>query len=175
MLLQPLVENAINYGVGDGFGRVQLHADRAFEFSALDYLLKPVDPERLSQALTKLGTSREQEEKPFSRDEKVLFRDVSKNVLIRIKDIHALEASEAYKRIILGDGTSLTVNGTLKSVLQRLVPDLFFPANRTHAINLDHVAKVDDGAVGLTITMTNNLQLELSRRQSIDFRRLKSI
>lgn len=151
------------------------HAVRAFEVSAVDYLLKPVDPQRLSQALTKLGATETREEKPFSRDEKVLFRDGSKNVLIRIGDIHALEASEAYTRIILGDGTGLTVNGTLKSVLQRLDPDLFFPANRTHAINLDHVAKVDDGAVGLTITMTNNLQLELSRRQSIEFRRLKSI
>ena len=151
------------------------HAVRAFEVSALDYLLKPADPHRLRQALAKLNAAKSTEDRPFSREEKVLFRDGGKNVLIRIGDIHALEASDSYTRIILGDGRGPTVNGTLRSVLHRLDPDLFFPANRTHAINLDHVTKVDDGEVGLTITMANNLKIELSRRQSIEFRRLKSI
>jgi DNA-binding LytR/AlgR family response regulator len=50
----------------------------------------------------------------------VLFRYGSKNVLLRVGDIQVLEASNAYTRLLLGDGRRVTVNGTLKSVRERL-------------------------------------------------------
>jgi len=94
------------------------HALRAFEVRAVDYLLKPVDPRRLKESLKRV--SQPAEERPFSSEEKVLFRDGSKNVLLRVGDIQVLEASNAYTRLLLGDGRRVTVNGTLKSVRERL-------------------------------------------------------
>ena len=152
------------------------HAVRAFEVDAIDYLLKPVDPQRLKQSLKRVSGAGSNEERPFTRDEKALFRDGSKNILLRVGDIQVLEASEAYTRLILGDGRGITINGTLKSVRDRLDPDLFFSASRSHAINLDHVANVEDIDGGFMIlTMANGVKVELSRRHSTEFRRLKSV
>ena len=152
------------------------HAVRAFEVNAIDYLLKPVDPQRLKQSLKRVSGAGSTEERPFTRDEKVLFRDGSKNILLRVGDIQVLEASEAYTRLILGDGRGITINGTLKSVRDRLDPYLFFSASRSHAINLDHVANVEDIEGGFMIlTMANGVKVELSRRHSTEFRRLKSV
>jgi len=150
------------------------HALRAFEVRAVDYLLKPVDPRRLKESLKRV--SQPTEERPFSSEEKVLFRDGSKNVLLRVGDIQVLEASDAYTRLLLGDGRGVTVNGTLKSVRERLNGNLFFLASRSHAVNLDHIANVEDADGGFMIlTMANGVKIELSRRQSAEFRELKAV
>jgi two-component system LytT family response regulator len=150
------------------------HALRAFEVRAVDYLLKPVDPRRLKESLKRV--SQPAEERPFSREEKVLFRDGVKNVLLRVGDIQVLEASDAYTRLLLGDGRGVTVNGTLKSVRERLNGNLFFLASRSHAVNLDHIANVEDADGGFMIlTMANGAKIELSRRQSAEFRELKAV
>ena len=150
------------------------HALRAFEVRAVDYLLKPVDPRRLKESLKRV--SQPAEERPFSREEKVLFRDGVKNVLLRVGDIQVLEASDAYTRLLLGDGRGVTVNGTLKSVRERLNANLFFLASRSHAVNLDHIANVEDADGGFMIlTMANGVKIELSRRQSDEFRELKAV
>jgi two-component system LytT family response regulator len=150
------------------------HALRAFEVRAVDYLLKPVDPRRLKESLKRV--SQPTEERPFSSEEKVLFRDGSKNVLLRVGDIQVLEASDAYTRLLLGDGRGVTVNGTLKSVRERLNEEIFFLASRSHAVNLDHIANVEDADGGFMIlTMANGVKVELSRRNSSEFRRLKAV
>jgi two-component system LytT family response regulator len=150
------------------------HALRAFEVRAVDYLLKPVDPRRLKESLKRV--SQPTEERPFSSEEKVLFRDGSKNVLLRVGDIQVLEASDAYTRLLLGDGRGVTVNGTLKGVRERLNGNLFFLASRSHAVNLDHIANVEDVDGGFMIlTMANGVKIELSRRQSAEFRELKAV
>lgn len=150
------------------------HALRAFEVRAVDYLLKPVDPRRLKESLKRV--SQPAEERPFSSEEKVLFRDGVKNVLLRVGDIQVLEASDAYTRLLLGDGRGVTVNGTLKSVRERLNGNLFFLASRSHAVNLDHIANVEDADGGFMIlTMANGVKIELSRRQSAEFRELKAV
>jgi two-component system LytT family response regulator len=150
------------------------HALRAFEVRAVDYLLKPVDPRRLKESLKRV--SQPAEERPFSSEEKVLFRDGVKNVLLRVGDIQVLEASDAYTRLLLGDGRGVTVNGTLKSVRERLNANLFFLASRSHAVNLDHIANVEDADGGFMIlTMANGEKIELSRRQSAEFRELKAV
>ena len=150
------------------------HALRAFEVRAVDYLLKPVDPRRLKESLKRV--SQPTEERPFSSEEKVLFRDGVKNVLLRVGDIQVLEASDAYTRLLLGDGRGVTVNGTLKSVRERLNGNLFFLASRSHAVNLDHIVNVEDADGGFMIlTMANGVKIELSRRQSAEFRELKAV
>jgi DNA-binding LytR/AlgR family response regulator len=104
-----------------------------------------------------------------------MFRDGSKNVLVRIGDIQLLEANDSYTKLVLGDGKGPMVNGTLKSVLGRIDPSAFFQADRGCAINVDHVVQIEDGEVGLVAVMANGARVAMSRRQSTEFRKLKAI
>lgn len=152
------------------------HAVRAFETQAVDYLLKPVDPHRLKESLKRIGDSSDADEvRIFLKHETAMFRDGTRNVLLKVGDIHLLEAGDSYTKLILADQTGPMVNGTLKSVLSRIDPSVFFQANRTQAINLDHVSQVEDGESGLVVVLSNGIRVEMSRRQSAEFRHLKAI
>jgi two-component system LytT family response regulator len=152
------------------------HAVRAFEWQAVDYVLKPVDPHRLKESLRRVAGSAEAvREQVFLRHESAMFRDGSKNVLVRIGDIQLLEANDSYTKLVLGDGKGPMVNGTLKSVLGRIDPSAFFQADRGCAINVDHVVQIEDGEVGLVAVMANGARVAMSRRQSTEFRKLKAI
>ncbi|MFM8789831.1 MAG: LytR/AlgR family response regulator transcription factor [Chthoniobacterales bacterium] len=108
------------------------HAARAFDWQATDYLLKPVKEERLLEALGRLKTRGE--EKKFTAEDRVLFRDAGKNHFLRIGDIKLLESSGAYTRVV-HTGGSLTANGTLSRLLERIDEKVFVRANRTQAVN----------------------------------------
>lgn len=151
------------------------HAVRAFEARAIDYLLKPVDPHRLRESLRRVSAGEKTKERVFLRQESAMFRDGSQDVLVRIGDIEVLEANDSYTKLLLGDGQGPMVNGSLRSVLRRIDPDAFFQADRTTAINLDHVARIEEGENGLAAIMRNGRRVEMSRRQSTEFRRLKAI
>jgi two-component system LytT family response regulator len=151
------------------------HAVRAFEARAVDYLLKPVDPHRLRESLGRVSAASQQPEKVFLRNETAMFRDGSKNVLVRIGDIQWLEANDSYTKLVLGDGKGPMVNGTLKSVLEKIDPAAFFQTSRGQAINLDHVTRVEDGEVGFVAVMANGARIAMSRRHSTKFRRLKGV
>lgn len=149
------------------------HAARAFDLRAADYVLKPVSEERLREALSRIGQTRE--EKLFVADDRVLLRDGSKNHFVRVGDIKLLEASGAYTRVFHSGGRA-TVNGTLASILDRMDPSLFVRANRTQAVNVDHVTAVTDAPSGqLRLQIGEDLTVEASRRQSADFRRKHAV
>jgi two-component system LytT family response regulator len=149
------------------------HAARAFDVRAVDYLLKPVNPQRLVEALKRV--EKNEPSKPFSSDDRVLFRDGSTNHFVRVGDIRILESSGAYTRIIQPGG-NITITGTLSSVIERLDPAVFFRASRAQAVNLHHVAKVDEGMSGnMLLHLDNDMKVEVSRRQSVEFRKLRAI
>jgi len=104
-----------------------------------------------------------------------MFRDGTKNVLLRVGDIQLLEAGDSYTKLVLADKTGPMVNGTLRSVLCRIDPEVFFPANRSQAINLDHVTAIEDAESGLVAILANGMTVQFSRRQTTEFRRLKAI
>lgn len=154
------------------------HAVRAFERRAVDYLLKPVNPHRLKESLQRVSAGQHpspEVERVFLCHETAMFRDGSKNVLVRIGDIQVLEASDSYTKLVLHDGKGPMVNGTLKSVLERIDPDAFFQADRGSAVNLNHISRIEDGEIGLVAVMTNGVRVKMSRRQSTEFRQLRSI
>ena len=150
------------------------HAVRAFEARAADYLLKPVDPHRLKESLRRVSELIPQEsvsERVFLKSETVMFRDGSKNVLLRVGDIQLLEAGDSFTKLVLGDKSGPMVSGTLKGVLQRMDSTVFFQANRSQAINLDHVVGIEDGVNGHVAVLGNGMRVDMSRRQSLEFRR----
>jgi len=149
------------------------HAARAFDWQATDYLLKPVKEERLLEALDRLK-SRGVERK-FTAEDRVLFRDAGKNHFLRIGDIKLLESSGAYTRVIHSRG-SLTVNGTLSRLLERIDEKVFVRANRTQAINPEHVVKIGETEDGnLLLHLDEKLAVEASRRNSAEFRQKRTV
>lgn len=149
------------------------HAVKAFDRQATDYLLKPVSEERLLEALRRPKTPGT--EKKFSADDRVLFRDAGKNHYLRVGDIKLLESSGAYTQVVHKGGT-LTVNGTLSRLLERIDDSIFVRANRTQAVNMEHVTKIgeaDDG--NLLLYLDEKLVVEASRRNSAEFRQSRAI
>lgn len=149
------------------------HAVKAFDWQATDYLLKPVSEERLLEALARLKTP--SAERKFTADDRVLFRDAGKNYFLRIGDIKLLESSGAYTRVA-HTGGSLTVNGTLSRLLERIDERVFVRANRTQAVNPGHIVKIAEGEDGnLLLHLDEKVVVEVSRRNSAEFRQRRGI
>jgi two-component system LytT family response regulator len=145
------------------------HAVRAFEVSALDYLLKPIEPERLAAALAKVSVR--DDVKTADVLERVFVRAGSRCWFIPLREV----------RLISADGNYLKLSwGTLEPQLarpltvleQRLDPALFFRANRSQIINLDFIEAVEVGVGGrLHVQLQDGPEVEISRRQAQLFRR----
>lgn len=163
------------------------HALKAFEFNALDYLLKPIDPARLAEAVTRARNVMESaavmeghhaEVQPTSRlraEDRVFVRDGEKCWFVTVGDIVMIESEGNYS-IVRFDGNSPMLPRSLSSLEERLDPDVFFRANRSQLINLKHVKSVDLWfSGGLKVTMEGDHMVELSRRQASTFRERLSL
>jgi two-component system LytT family response regulator len=141
------------------------YALRAFEVSALDYLLKPIGPERLAAAIRKLRPP-----SAPARLEQVFIRDGERCWLVRVADIFLLESEGNYTRVCFGAERPLILR-SLSALEERLDPEVFFRAGRKHIVNLRWVERVDPGVAGnLLVRLRGGITVELSRRQSARFR-----
>jgi len=146
------------------------YALRAFEVSALDYLVKPVAPARLSAAISKLRPRHDR-----VRPERVFVKEGDHCWLVRVSDIFLLESEGNYTRLHFGNGRPLVCR-SLATLEERLDPAVFFRAGRKCILNLKWVESVETGVGGnLIAKMRNGQNVELSRRQSIRFREALSL
>ena len=145
------------------------HAVRAFEVSALDYLLKPIEPERLAAALAKVGSR--DEVRISDVLERVFVRDGSRCWFIPLREVRVISAEGNYLRLSWGTLQPLLAR-PLTVLEQRLDPQLFFRANRAQIINLDFIEAVEVGVGGrMHVQMRGGPEVEISRRQAQLFRR----
>ncbi len=146
------------------------YALRAFEVSALDYLLKPVAPARLAAAVARL--------KPRSappRLEQVFVRDGERCWLVRVADIFLLESEGNYTRLCFKKERPL-IPRSLAALEARLDAAVFFRANRSQIVNLKWVETVEAGPAGnLIITLRTGDSVPASRRQSAALREALSL
>jgi two-component system LytT family response regulator len=146
------------------------YAIHAFEVNALDYLLKPIAPNRLAAALARLRTRPER-----SRLEQVFVRDGDRCWIVRLPDIFLLESEGNYTRLHFGSERPL-IRRSLNALEEQLDPNLFFRAGRKEIINLKWIDKVDIGVNGgLTVTLRGGLTVDMSRRQSTRLREILSL
>jgi two-component system LytT family response regulator len=137
------------------------YAIKAFEVSALDYLLKPIAPARLAAAVAKLRPR-----KTPPRLEQVFVRDGERCWLIRVADIYLLESEGNYTRVCFKTERPLIAR-SLAALEARLDPAIFFRASRAQIVNLKWVDKVETGPAGnLEITLRSGEAVSVSRRQS---------
>jgi two-component system, LytTR family, response regulator len=158
-------------------------AVKAFEFNALDYLLKPVDPSRLGAALEKLrlrGPAAEGGEAAgprtrLSLDDKVFVREGDQCWFVPVKNIRLLESEGNYTRVHFDDSRPQLFR-SLTAMEDRLDPRHFFRANRKQVINLAWVDGIEPWfSGGLLVRLKGGLKVELSRRQAQDFRERMSL
>jgi two-component system, LytTR family, response regulator len=152
------------------------HAVRAFEVNALDYLLKPIEPERLAAALGKVRDVGA----PATREREVLeqlfVQDGPRCWFVPLREVCLLSAENNYVRLWWGKMHPL-IGRSLSAIEQRLDPKRFFRANRSQIINLEFIEKVALGINGrLDVTLRGGgPEVEISRRQARLFREQMSI
>ena len=154
------------------------HALKAFEVNALDYLLKPIDPERLDAAINKLHEAHEGGEgqrKELHENDQIFLKDGEKCWFVTLKDVRYFESEGNYIRVRFNDQKPLVLR-SLNKLEEKLDPHVFFRANRKHIVNLRWVEKIEPWFNGgLMVKLKTGEQLEVSRRQASRFKELLSL
>jgi two-component system, LytTR family, response regulator len=159
------------------------YALNAFEVSALDYLLKPIEPARLARAVERVvalarspgasppGPSAE----PLSENHRVFVAQGDRCWLVRLGDIRLFEASGNSTRVFFGNEQPL-INRSLGDLAPRLDQRVFFQANRSQIVNLKAVRAIHAWFGGrLMAEIEGGHEVTLSRRRSRVFREQMSV
>lgn len=179
------------------------YALRAFQVSALDYLVKPIEHEHLARAVEKLGVEKLGVEKLgveelraeklrshipeqnsashssttqlLTAEHQVFVKDGDKCWFVRVGDIRLLESEGNYTRLYFGDNKPLLLR-TLASMEERLDPSYFIRASRRHVVNMRAITEVESWyGGGLMLTLTDGTKVEMSRRQAQKLREQMTI
>jgi two-component system, LytTR family, response regulator len=153
------------------------HAVRAFEANAIDYLLKPVAPERLAASIAKLTRIAHRSAASTAKPplDRVFVRDGERCWLVQLSEIVLLESEGNYTRLYFGKDKPL-IPRSLAALEERLDATLFFRASRQHMVNLKAIEKVDTNVAGnLVVTLRGGHAVEMSRRQSLRLREVLSL
>jgi len=154
------------------------YAIKAFEFQALDYLLKPIDANRLAECIKKYHIKEEKEiQSEIKRDKlepdsKIFLKDGDSCWFVKLNDIILFESLGNYVKVRLPNANPVIFT-SLNSLEERLPSKMFFRANRKYIINLNHVKSISTWVnYGFIAEMSNGMEIELSRRQSMKFKEL---
>ena len=149
------------------------YALRAFEASALDYLQKPVQAQRLATALARAG-ARVQAAAP-SAPRKIFIKDGERCWFVALADIMLFSSEGNYARVHFGSQQPLMPR-SLNQLEERLDPVQFLRANRRQIVNLAHVTEVSAKAAdGLELLLADGTRVEVSRRRAQQFRAIATL
>ena len=161
------------------------YALKAFEVNALDYLLKPVDEYKLKAAIDKInermqlnsGSAADEtkDQRVLNEDERVFLKDGDKCWFVSLKDIRYFESNGNYVHVYFEDQKPLVLK-SLNKLEQKLSEKQFFRAGRKFIINLSYIEKVETSfSGGLMVVMSDQRQIEISRRQSAKLKEKMSL
>jgi len=157
------------------------YALKAFKFSAIDYLLKPIDIDELKNAVDKV------EDKLSSRNSKARYDLMVNNlkstngsfekialpttdglIFVQRKNIVRCESADNYTTFYLINGEKILVSKTIKYYEELLLEYNFFRVHQSHLINLNHLKQYHKGEGGYAV-MTDDSAVIISRRKKESF------
>jgi two-component system, LytTR family, response regulator len=160
------------------------YALKAFEVNALDYLLKPIEPKRLADAIHKLqfeigrekmGENNFTNRSLLNENDQVFVKDGERCWFVKLNEIRLFESVGNYAKVYFSTNKPLILK-SLNSLEERLDEKIFFRANRKHIINLRWVDKIEpyfNG--GLLVDLKGGEKIEVSRRQTVKFKEMMSL
>lgn len=148
------------------------YAVKAFRFSAIDYLLKPIDPDVFAAAIQKVLSETLDDLKPRldtlnsnKKEFKRLALYAAEGIsIVKIDEIIRCESSINYTRFILTDGSKILVSKTLKEYEDFLGGHGFVRVHKSHLVNINHIKKYIKGEGGWVV-MADDSKIEVSRRK----------
>ncbi|HVG14245.1 MAG TPA: response regulator [Chitinophagaceae bacterium] len=160
------------------------YALKAFEVNALDYLLKPVEPKRLADAIHKLHASEQgnghssvihDPNRMLTESDQVFVKDGERCWFVKLNEIRLFESVGNYAKVFFGPNKPLILK-SLNALEERLDEKTFFRANRKHIVNLRMIDKIEpyfNG--GLLLELKGGEKIEVSRRQTVKFKEMMSL
>lgn len=159
-------------------------AIKAFEVNAFDYILKPIDSDRLKQTINKINAletktkEEKQEETPTEKlgyDDQIFIKDGEKCWFVKLADVRFFESEGNYVKVFFQEHKPLILK-SLTNIESKLEEKLFFRTSRKHIVNMKWIDKVDNWfSGGLKLTLNTGEEIEVSRRQAQKFRDIMSL
>jgi two-component system LytT family response regulator len=162
------------------------YALKAFQVNALDYLLKPIEPKRLNEAIERLfkklneAPERYVEGDAFSSkkltlDDQVFVKDGDRCWFVKLSNVRLFESDGNYIKVYF-DNYKPMIHKSLNALDERLDEKSFFRASRKHIINLSWVEAIEPWFNGgLVVTLKGGDRIEVSRRQAARFKDMMSL
>jgi two-component system LytT family response regulator len=162
------------------------YALKAFQVNALDYLLKPIEPKRLEEAIIKLqnkieGTQKTEagasnfSSKKLNLDDQVFVKDGDRCWFVKLSNVRLFESDGNYIKVYF-DNFKPMIHKSLNALDERLDEKSFFRASRKHIINLGWVDGIEPWFNGgLVATLRGGDKIEVSRRQAARFKEMMSL
>ena len=148
------------------------YALKAFEVSAVDYLVKPIAPERLAVAVAKLSAAKLP---GIAGDKQIFVKDGDHCWFVTLRDVMLLESEGNYTRLYFGEDRPLILR-SLNYLEERLDSAMFFRASRKHIINLKFVeALTPEVHGGFEVRLKGGHAVDMSRRQAARFKEVMSL
>lgn len=157
------------------------YALKAFEVNAFDYLLKPIQTERLGKSLSKLLKKENEQSDNFRQNKRlgvndqVFVKDGEKCWFVRLSDVRLFESEGNYIKVYFGNVKPM-IHKSLNALEEKLDDRMFFRASRKHVINLSWVEGIEPWFNGgLMVKLKGGEKVEVSRRQAAKFKDMMSL
>jgi two-component system, LytTR family, response regulator len=155
---------------------------KAFEVNALDYLLKPIQPERLSETVSKLAEKERAKtvavrgpEKKLGLNDQVFVKDGDRCWFVSLANVRLFESDGNYIKVYF-DSNRPMIHKSLNALDEKLDERAFFRASRKHIVNLSWVEGIEPWFNGgLMVRLRGGDKVEVSRRQAAKFKDMMSL
>src|SRR5690606_37051465 len=154
----------------------------AFEVNALDYLLKPIQAERLTETVAKLAererarsAGTREGEKKLGLKERMLVNDGTRCRFVSLSKVRMFESDGNYIKVYF-DNNRPMIHKSLNALDEKLDERAFFRASRKHIVNLSWVEGIEPWFNGgLMVKLRGGDKVEVSRRQAAKFKDMMSL
>ena len=153
-------------------------AIKAFEVNALDYILKPINKDRLADAINKIKKQEsllKAKEEKLSIDKRIFIKDGDKCFFVPLSEVFLIESVGNYAKVYYENKKPL-LHKSLNYLEEKLQDTHFFRAGRQHIVNIHFIKNIHPFFNNtLQVEMRNGEKIDISQRQSVRFKEIMGI